>query len=531
VVVIMFDDLSPRIGAFGDPLARTPNLDRMAREGIRYPNTFVTGPVCAPSRAALFSGRHQQTITAQHMRTSGVPGLPGGGPIEYLAVPPPQVKWLPELMRGAGYYTINVGKTDYQIGDPFTIWDVNSREADWRKRPKDKPFFAFINLSRTHESYIWPEDLKSPNPLVQRVVQRNRQDLQGKQRLTDPAKVRVPAFLPDTPLVRADIARVYDNLAFDEREVGRIMEALKEDGVLENTVVIATSDHGDGLPRMKRAIYDAGLRVPLIVRLPRSEQAGVERRQLVSFVDIAPTILSLARLPVPDWMQGRAFLGAKAAGANRYVYAGADRFDEVPEWQRSVHDGRYQYIRNLRPDLPFMRPLAFRDVMPTMQEMWRLHRAGQLPPRIEQYFVAPRQSEELYDLGSDPDTVRNIASDPSQKSVLQRLRAVYSKWARRLGDDSARPELQMIQRIWPSLTQPQTAAPVISVVRRGRANRLQLASSTEGASIGYRLDPQSPWRLYTGPVLLPPGSRIEAKAIRYGYAESPLASLSPADRP
>jgi hypothetical protein len=291
----MFDDLSPRIGAFGDTLARTPNLDRLAGEGIRYPNTFVTGPVCAPSRAALFSGRHQQTITAQHMRTSGVPGLPGGGPIEYLAVPPPQVKWLPELMRRAGYFTINVGKTDYQIGDPFTIWDVNARDADWRKRPKDRPFFAFINLSRTHESYIWPEDLKSSNPLVQRVVQRNRQDLQGKPRLTDPAKVRVPAFLPDTPVVRADIARLYDNLAFDEREVGRIMQALKEDGVLENTVVIATSDHGDGLPRMKRAIYDAGLRVPLIVRLPdRSRPASSVGSSSPSSISRRPSSASRA---------------------------------------------------------------------------------------------------------------------------------------------------------------------------------------------------------------------------------------------
>ena len=173
-VVIMFDDMSPRIGAFGDRLARTPNIDAVAQEGIRYPNTFVTAPVCAPSRAALFSGRHQQTITAQHMRTKGAAGLPGGGPIDYEAVPPAQVKWLPELLRARGYFTINVGKTDYQIGDPFTIWDVNAPQADWRKRPKDKHFFAFINLQRTHESYTWPDDLESPNPLVRRVVARNR---------------------------------------------------------------------------------------------------------------------------------------------------------------------------------------------------------------------------------------------------------------------------------------------------------------------------------------------------------------------
>jgi arylsulfatase A-like enzyme len=527
----MFDDLSPRIGAFGDAVARTPHLDQVAREGIRYPNTFVTSPVCAPSRAALFSGRHQQTITAQHMRTSGVAGIPGGGPIDYLAVPPPDVKWLPELLRRGGYFTINVGKTDYQIGDPFTIWDVNARDADWRKRPRDKPFFAFINLQRTHESYIWPEDLESSSPLVQRIVERNRQDLSGKARLTDPAKVRVPLFLPDTPIVRADIARLYDNLAFDELNVGKIMQALREDGVLDDTIVIITSDHGDGLPRMKRAIYDAGLRVPLIVRLPHSSEAGAERKQLISFVDIAPTILNLARLPVPRWMHGQAFLGPRAKAENRYVFAGADRFDEVPEWQRSVHDGRYQYIRNFGAELPFMRPLAFRDVMPTMREMWRLQKAGQLPAQVGQYFTAPRATEELYDLSSDPDTVRNIAGDPHVAPALRRLRTAYRQWAARVGDDSSRPELQMIQEIWPGMKQPATAAPAISISRRGSSRYLRLTSVTKGASIGYRLRPQSPWLLYERPVPVPAGAQVEAKAIRYGYSESSPTRLSAGDRP
>jgi hypothetical protein len=203
----------------------------------------------------------------------------------------------------------------------------------------------------------------------------------------------------------------------------------------------------------------------------------------------------------------------------------------MPEWQRSVHDGRYQYIRNLRPDVPLMRPLAFRDVLPTMKEMWRLHRARQLPASVEQYFVAPRQSEELYDLRADPDTVRNIANDPAHRSVLQRLRATYQDWTRRLGDDSARPEREMIGRIWPGLKQPQTAAPVISVGNRGVTSQLTLSSPTKGASIGYRLSAGSPWQLYTRPVPVPPGAQIEAKAIRYGYAESPLTSRTIGARP
>jgi arylsulfatase A-like enzyme len=524
-VVIMFDDMSPRIGAFGDRLARTPNIDAVAQEGIRYPNTFVTAPVCAPSRAALFSGRHQQTITAQHMRTKGAAGLPGGGPIDYEAVPPAQVKWLPELLRARGYFTINVGKTDYQIGDPFTIWDVNAPQADWRKRPKDKPFFAFINLQRTHESYIWPEDLETPNPLVRRVVARNRAELAGKQRLTDPEKVRVPTYLPDTPAVRADIARIYDNIAFDEREVGKIMAALKADGDLENTVVIISSDHGDGLPRIKRAIYDSGIRVPLVIRLPKKAAANQRRDQLVSFVDIAPTILNVAGLPVPRWMHGKPFLGPRSAARNSYVFAGADRFDEVREWQRSVLDGRYQYVRNLRPDVPFFRPLAFRDVLPTMQELWRLHRAKQLSPAAEQYFAAPRAGEELYDLTSDPDTVRNVAGHADRALVLRRMRRAYDRWVRLVGDDSIDPEQQMIGRIWPGMRQPATAAPTIALGRDARGRLVRLSSPTAGASIGYRLGADAPWLLYARPVRVDAGTSIEAKAVRYGYAESPISKL------
>jgi N-sulfoglucosamine sulfohydrolase len=523
IVIIMFDDMSPRIGAFGDTLARTPNLDAFAKTAIRYPNTFTTAPVCAPSRAALFSGRYQQTIGAQHMRTQGTAGLPGGGPIEYQAVPPPKVKFLPELLRRAGYYTINVGKTDYQIGEPFTIWDVNAPKADWRTRPEDKPFFAFINLHRTHESYLWPEDLQSTNPLVQRVVARNRQELAGKEQLTDPAKVRVPAYLPDTPVVRADIARVYDNIAFDEREVGTIMATLKSQGVLDNTIVIVTSDHGDGLPRMKRAIYDAGLRVPLMVRLPRNVGANTEQRELVSFVDLAPTIVKLAGLPVPKWMQGQAFLGNGRAEPRRYAFAGSDRFDEQPEWQRTAMDGRWQYVRNLRPDVPYFRHVAFRDVMPATQELWRLHDAGQLSPSAEQYFSAPRQSEELYDLTTDPDTVMNVASDPRYRTTLIRMRKSFQRWTALVGDQSRLPERDMVARMWPSLVQPMTATPIIThrfSLRRGAT--IGITSATSGASIGYRIAGDKVWRLYVKPFSVPDSVAVEAKAIRYGYRESPV---------
>lgn len=521
VVVIMFDDMSPRVGAFGDRLARTPNLDALAREAIAYPNTFTTAPVCAPSRAALFSGRYQQTIAAQNMRTSGAAGLPGGGPMNYQATPPAEVKWLPELLRRAGYFTINVGKTDYQIGEPFTIWDVNAMDADWRNRPKDRPFFAFINLARTHESYIWPEATDSKSPLAQRVAQRNRAELAGKPKLTDPASVLVPPYLPDTPVVRADIARVYDNIAFEERQVGVILDQLRAEGILDKTVVIVTADHGDGLPRMKRAIYDAGLRVPLLVRLPGGAQGGTRRDQLVSFVDLAPTILALTRTPRPAWMQGQVFLGP-GAQPRKLAFAATDRFDETPGRQRTVIDERFQYVRNYRPDLAFLRPLTFRDILPSMQEIWRLRDEKRLPPDVAQYVTAPQPIEELFDLKSDPHTVRNIAGRPEAAKDLARLREALGRWKTDVGDQADVPELEMVEAMWPGRIQPATA-PVEAQPSRGG---LALESATRGASVGYRLAGDVGWRLYTAPLRLRSGAAVETKAIRYGYAESPVTRLS-----
>lgn len=517
IVVIMFDDLSPRLGAFGDPVARTPHLDAFAKAAIRFPNTFVTAPVCAPSRAALFSGRHQQTIGAQHMRTRGAAGLPGGGPIPYDATPPPEVKWFPELLRGAGYHTINIGKTDYQVGEPFTVWDATG-EAAWRARPKDRPVFAFINLARTHESYLWPETTTSTDATARRVADRNRAELAAKPRVTDPAAVRVPAFLPDTPVVRADLARLYDNLAFEERRVGEIMAALRESGELERTVVIITADHGDGLPRMKRAIHATGLRVPMMVRLPGGAGAGTVREDLVSFVDLAPTILSLAGEPIPRGAQGRDFL---RTGANTLVYAAADRFDETQERQRSVIDGRFQYIRNYRRDLPQLQPLAFRDNLPTMQEIWRLKAEGKLTPAIARW-LGPKAAEELYDLKADPDQVNNLAADPAHARDLARLRRDLDRWIARVGDMSDKPESEMVEAIWPGRVQPKTAPPASRPTRDG----LALTSATTGASIGWRLAGETAWRLYSAPIRLAPGAVVEAKAIRYGYAESPTARLT-----
>ncbi len=513
IVLIVAEDLSPRIGAYGDPVARTPRIDGLAREGVRFTNAFTAAPVCAPSRAALITGVYAQAIGAQHMRTIRAWDEPGvGRSFSYLAVPPPEVKGFPELLRRAGYFTANHRKTDYQFGEPFTIWDVNELDAKqsqlvWRAAPKNRPFFAMINPVITHESEIWPQ--------------------RGRPVHTDPKTVTVPPYLADTPVTRLDIAQHYDNIASLDSQVGEMLDALQADGLLDDTIVIFTTDHGDGLPHAKRRLYDAGLHVPLIVRFPDGRGAGSVRTDLVSFVDLGPTILSLAGLEPPAFVLGRPFLGPQPSRERRYVFAAADRMDTSGGEWRSVRDARLQYLVNRMPERPLFEHIPFRDRMPSMQELWRLHAEGMLTPLQESQFTAPRPREELYDLAVDPDETRNVASDPTYSSDLLRLKEALADFESNTPDLSRDSERAMAERMWPGLNQPMTESPVATRVGAGDEAAIALSSATPGASIGYRFtdDPPDRWRLYVGPIPLPNGKAIEAKAVRYGYAESAVIEV------
>src|SRR5688572_987363 len=306
IVWISNEDMSPHIGAYGDALARTPVLDRLARESIRYTHAFTTAPVCAPSRAAIITGMHQNAIGAQHMRTTEdrVPELPG----PYLAVPPHYVKAFPEYLRAAGYYTSNRAKTDYQFGVPFTIWD---------------------DLGATHESQIFPT---SPAR-------------KGKPLLTDPERVVVPPYYPDTPLVRLELARMYDNIADMDTQVGEILRQLESDGLADNTIVFYWSDHGDGVPRSKRSLYDSGLRVPLMIRWPRMSPAIANSvsDQLVSMIDLAPTVLAIAGVDIPNHLPGRVLVGPKATLPPEFVFGARDRMDIEYDMMRSARDRQFLY--------------------------------------------------------------------------------------------------------------------------------------------------------------------------------------------
>ena len=497
IVWIVPEDMNFELGAFGDSVARTPNIDRLAEEGVRFTNAFATSGTCAPSRAALITGMYATSIGAHHMRSSR------GG---YQPVPPPEVKTFTEYLRVAGYYTSSAVKLDYQFSGiltdaPITNWDEPN--GLWRGREPDQPFFAYVTIFNTHESGLFGDNSMTD---------------------TDRAAVEIPPYYPDTPLVRADFARLYDNVAEMDAEVGEIIAMLEEDGVLDDTIILLFPDNGRGFPRDKRWVYDGGIHEPLIVRWPGHLEPGASNEELVSFVDFAPTMLSLAGVTVPPHMPGRTFLGPSREPEPEYVFAAADRLDEAVDRIRAVRDRRFKYIRNYQPETPYGQSIAFRNMLATMQEMFRLHDAGRLEPPTEWYFRQTKPVEELYDTEADPFEIENLSSRPEYREVLERMRAAHETWVAETGDLGSIPEEELAERYWPGGVQPRTPSAAIEPAGGSfdGSVRVSIRSDVAGASIAYTFEEgdDAHWKLYTDPIMVSESGLLRARAIRYGWAES-----------
>jgi N-sulfoglucosamine sulfohydrolase len=511
-----FEDTNPFYGCYGDPVARTPNLDRLAAQGRIYNHCYATAGVCAPARSAIITGMYPISIGAHHMRTAHTHPQTPELPTPYEAVPPHYVKCFPEYLRQAGYYCTNNVKTDYQFEPPITAWDELSETAHWRNRPRpDQPFFAVFNPTRTHESAMWVQ---------------NTTEL-----AFDPADMALPPYFPDTPKVREAMARMYTQIERSDQHLGEVLAQLEADGLAENTIVFHWSDHGP-LPRGKRWPYDSGIHVPLIVRWPGMIQPGEVSDRLVSTVDLGPTVLSLAGIEVPHHMQGRAFLGEQETAPREYIYASRDRYDEAYDMVRAARDQRFKYIRNYRPDLPYLLWIPYHNRHPIVQEMWRLHMQGQLEGPQTLLFQEKRPVEELYDTLSDPFEIDNLAANPLYAHDLERMRRALDDWLAAVGDLGREPEAEMVRRWYPGGVQPKTAAPLfiavcdqnpgIEATQGGDYHApllIQVHCATQGASIAYTFDdgPDARWQLYTGPLSMPLGeSVLRARAVRIGYKES-----------
>lgn len=412
IVWLVSEDHGPHMGCYGDPQATTPNVDRLATRSLRYRYCWSNAPVCAPARTTLITGLYGPSSGGEHMRS---------------LVPYPRGQQMyPQLLREAGYYCTNNAKEDYNVAKPGRVWDESSKKGHWNNRPADQPFFAVFNSEKSHESKL---------------------RVRPHQQIHDPAKVRVPAYHPDTPEVRQDWAQYYDTVTEADADAGARLKELEAAGLIDDTIVFYFADHGSGMPRNKRWPCNSGLHVPLVIHIPEKFRdlrpddyvPGGTSDRLVSFVDFAPTLLSLAGVKPPAWMQGHAFLGRHIAPAQPYLYGFRGRMDERHDLVRSVTDGRYVYVRQYMPHLIYGQHIDYMFQTPTTRVWKRLHDEGKLTPE-QDLFWNRKPFEELYDLRTDPDEVRNLANLSQHRAICAQLRQAQQDLAARIHDVGFLPE-------------------------------------------------------------------------------------------
>ena len=421
------EDISAHLGCYGDKLATTPNLDRLAERGVRYTNATVAAGVCAPCRSTIITGMYQTTIGTHHMRCR--------------ATLPDYVKPFTVYLREVGYYLTNNSKKDYQFNEPAETWDASSGKAHWCNRPdKSKPFFAVFNYTGCHESGIAN---KSKYEQVTEGLTRHDRAI---------VAATLPPYYPDTEKTREDWGRYYDVVMSMDRWAAGHLKALEEAGLGENTIVFFWSDHGVGLPRAKRWLYESGMHVPLIVYIPpkfrHDDQGkpGTVDDRLVSLMDLGPTVLRLAGVKIPGHMQGQPFLGRELPPPRRYVFGARDRMDERYDIIRAVRNKRYKYIRNYEPWKTYYQYMNTPEQGTTMREIRRVHAAGELPRAALKFLAPTKPVEELYDLERDPHELTNLAGVPKCRVELEQLRAAHLAWVLYTKDLGLIPEPEIVLR-------------------------------------------------------------------------------------
>jgi len=413
------EDNGPHLGCYGDKYADTPNLDGLAAKGMIYTRAISNAPVCAPARTTIISGMYPTSTGAEHMRS--MTQLPKG------------FKMYPVYLRELGYYCTNNSKEDYNLAKDGEVWNEGGRKATWTNRPnKDQPFFAIHNFTVSHESQI----RKRPH-----------------QQIHDPSKVRVPAYHPDTPEVRQDWAQYYDKLTEMDKMVGEKLKLLKEQRLADNTIIFYFGDHGSGMPRSKRWPYFSGINVPLIIHVPEKwkhlassdYKVGGKSDNRVGFVDLAPTLLSIAGKKTPVHMQGHAFMGKHQTSNQEYGYGFRGRMDERYDMVRSVVGEKFIYIRNYMPHKPYGQHVSYMFQTPTTQVWKKMFEDGKLN-QAQSHFWKTKPAEELYDLQKDPDEVMNLAKSSEHAAILKKMRSAHLSHIRKIRDIGFLPEGEIHSR-------------------------------------------------------------------------------------
>lgn len=422
IIWIITEDMSPELGCYGYPLVKTPHVDALAKQGVRYTNTFVTGPVCSASRSALITAMYQTSIDAQNHRSHRDDGY---------ALPLP-VKPITEYFRQAGYFTVNgelgpkgikgPGKTDYN----FELKNKPFDGSDWKDRKPGQPFFAQMMISCTHRGPIWKNAVQQHQPQI------------------DPDKVTLPPYYPNDPVAREDWATYLESIQLMDSYVGNLMKRITDEGLADSTVVLFMSDHGRCHVRDKQFLYDGGLNIPLIIRWPGQLKEGRVNNDLISSIDVSATVLKIAGIEPPSYMEGRAILGNNVKKRD-YIIAARDRMDETVDKMRCVRTKDFKYIKNDMADRPYMQANNYKE---TQYPMWNLlkelNAQGKLTP-AQALFCAPvKPAEELYDLKADPYELNNLALSGKHNKTLVQMRSILQNWIKETGDKGQFAE----KKIW-----------------------------------------------------------------------------------
>jgi len=415
--IVSEDNSAYFTGCYGNSFATTPNIDRLANEGFLYSHAYCPNAVSSPSRNAILTGVYASSNGNENMRSNFAKS--------------DIVRTYPEYLREAGYYCTNNSKTDYNTSsvDPNAIWDESSNKAHYKNRPEGKPFFAVFNSMISHESCI-------------------QRSIPTDELRHDPDKVTLPPYHPDTPEMRHDWAQYYDKIEDMDAWVGSLLKELEESGLADNTIVFYYGDNGGILARSKRFMYETGTQIPFVVRIPEkykylypSKNTGDKIDRIINFVDLVPTLLSIAEVPVPDYIQGKAFLGKQKTKDPEFLFTSRLRMDERYDMVRAVRDKRYRYIRNYMPFRITMQHLDYMFIAPSAQSWEDAFKAGKTN-EVQSKFFLPKPVEELYDVDNDPWEINNLVDDPDYAEIKERLSKALNDWRMETMDAGVIPETE-----------------------------------------------------------------------------------------